>query len=695
MFKSVKGLGSGTDTEVMFKPSAHGITRRLRTAVLAAGLAVSGGVAGFSPFSAEVASASVADDDWLGIVNAYRAMSGLDPVTANATWSAEGAAHSCYMLQNGIAHDEIPGNPGYTPGGDTAGNSGNVAVSSAVTADARDHIDLWMTGPFHAIGILRHNLTESGFGLCAQEDTPTVWRSGGTLDVIRGLEFGRPRPSTPIVFPGDGATVSLTRFITEFPDPMAMCGWTGTAGLPLIAMMPNDISTASATLTGPNGAIETCVLHENNVTDNTAAAIMRGDNAVIVMPRVPLDDGSYTASVSTDSGSTTWSFNTDRDAPLAAPSNEQPPTTPDTAVVSDEARFEPVEPFRLVDSRDRLGTTRLRADSVTRIDVSDASTGAFSANFVAVNPSENGYLTAYNCTDERPTVSTVNYRAGGVVANHTIVPLDRGDVCIYSKSATDIVIDVYGYYRSGVDGNGFTAVTPLRLLDTRDSGRLQAGRERRIDLEALAGDDVADADAVALNVTAILAGRAGWLKIYPCGSTTDAEISSLNYGAFEVRPNSVAVPVSNGSICMLSLRDVDVTLDLTGYFGDAQGLDYVPLTPIRMFDSRSNFEVLNRETDGRRLLAGETIRIAVAGERGVPADAKAVSINVAATQPSESTFLTAYPCGVRPETANVNVSPAQNTTANGAMTKLSADGDLCIYSLKPVHVVVDVNGVWR
>ena len=51
-----------------------------------------------------------------------------------------------------------------------------------------------MTGPFHAIGILRHNLRTSGFGLCASNDTPTPWHSGGTLDVIRGLD-GTPRPS--------------------------------------------------------------------------------------------------------------------------------------------------------------------------------------------------------------------------------------------------------------------------------------------------------------------------------------------------------------------------------------------------------------------------------------------------------------------------------------------------------------------
>ena len=48
---------------------------------------------------------AVADDDWLGVVNTYRAMSNLDPVSGNATWSAQAQAHSCYMLLNGIAHD--------------------------------------------------------------------------------------------------------------------------------------------------------------------------------------------------------------------------------------------------------------------------------------------------------------------------------------------------------------------------------------------------------------------------------------------------------------------------------------------------------------------------------------------------------------------------------------------------------------
>ena len=62
-----------------------------------------------------------------------------------------------------------PATPATPPGGDTAGNSGNVAVSSSTAATARNHIDLWMTGPFHAIGILRPKLATSGFGICADD----------------------------------------------------------------------------------------------------------------------------------------------------------------------------------------------------------------------------------------------------------------------------------------------------------------------------------------------------------------------------------------------------------------------------------------------------------------------------------------------------------------------------------------------
>ncbi len=96
---------------------------------------------------------------------------------------------------------------------------------------ARSHIELWMTGPFHAIGVLRPNLRQVGFGKCDNTSTPP-WRSGATLDVLRGLVAPAVQ-TAPILFPGNGTTTNLDRFIVETPDPLTFCGWTGSAGLPI------------------------------------------------------------------------------------------------------------------------------------------------------------------------------------------------------------------------------------------------------------------------------------------------------------------------------------------------------------------------------------------------------------------------------------------------------------------------------
>jgi hypothetical protein len=104
---------------------------------------------------------------------------------------------------------------------------------------------------------------------------------------------------------------------------------------------------------------------------------------------------------------------------------------------------------------------------------------------------------------------------------------------------------------------------------------------------------------------------------------------------------------------------------------------------------------LNTTTNGARVGAGQVVQIDVAGSRGIPADATAVSVNVTGSEAGEGTFLTAYPCGDRPQTSTVNLLPWQGAAANGAMVKLSASGDLCVYALQTVHIIVDINGIYR
>jgi hypothetical protein len=239
-------------------------------------------------------------------------------------------------------------------------------------------------------------------------------------------------------------------------------------------------------------------------------------------------------------------------------------------------------------------------------------------------------------------------------------------------------------------------VQPARLYDTRrvGDGRLPGGTERAVKVAGVSGGAPAGTSAVSLNVTAIDSPLHGHLQVYPCGSTKSLETSTINYGPGEARPNTVVVATDgSGRICLRSLHAVDVAIDITGYFAPGAGYEFTPLSSIRIFDSRRTDTRLNHVTGGARVRAGQVVRIPVAGVRGIPAGAKAASVNLTVTGSSAPLHVTAYPCGSVPKTSNVNVS-AGRTAANGAMVKLAADGDLCVYTLRDVHLIVDINGIW-
>lgn len=271
-------------------------------AVVTAGMALS--MASCSNFEARTEQPV----DWLTVVNGYRAQSGLDPVTHNPAWDAGTEAHSCYMLKNGIGHFEKPSNPGYTELGEDAGAKSNVGISTDADDTAKDFIDLWMTGPFHAVGLLRPSLEEVALGICKQGDSSTMWHSAATLDVISGIDSQLVQ-TEPVLFPGDQVTIDLHEFIIETPNPVEMCGWQGQAGLPLIAMFPEKVTSAEATLSGPSGDLEVCVLDPGEeLGDPTAEVLLDANNVVIVIPKLPLSNGSYHTSIVTDNQNAEWTF---------------------------------------------------------------------------------------------------------------------------------------------------------------------------------------------------------------------------------------------------------------------------------------------------------------------------------------------------------------------------------------------------
>jgi uncharacterized protein YkwD len=639
-----------------------------------------------------------ANSDWLTTVNYFRAMVGVPAVAENLSWSTGSVAHSNWMVETGtIAHDEPNGGPFTTPEGDLAGNNGNVAVSSNVNTTAREHIELWMSGPFHALGILRPQLTQVGYGQ-VNKATATRWRSAATLDVLRGLDFNIARPTTPITFPGNGTSTSLTQFITESPNPLDFCSWTGEAGLPVFAMMPEETTGGVATMTGPAGPLEVCSIGSASST-GVASQILDADNAVIVIPRRPLTTGTYNVSITTASRTVAWSFNVDpsvADGAPVAPPSPLPPTT----ATGPLSTFLPLAPERLVDTRGSIGATRLVAGQVTRIDVAGkkgvpTNAAAVSANFTIVESDKAGFLTVYPCGPTPPDVSTLNFGAGEAIPNQATVPLDAtGDLCVVSTANAHLIVDVNGALADGAPDR-YAAVSPERILDTRNglggSLRLAANATARLAVVGKAGVP-AGATAVALNVTAVNAGGGGFVTVYPCGAVPNA--SNLNVSLGTTRPNLVIVPLSAaGEVCLRAAEAAtDLLADVAGYYSPVATQKFTPLAPVRMLDTRSSRADLNGGSAGAVVPAQRVVRVVIAGQRGVPANAKAVSINLTVTGARGGGFVTAYPCGTVPNVSNVNFAGAD--TANAAQVTLDSGGALCLWSSATTHLLFDVNGVW-
>lgn len=80
----------------------------------------------------------------------------------------------------------------------------------------------------------------------------------------------------------------------------------------------------------------------------------------------------------------------------------------------------------------------------------NADTAAVAVNLTVVMPTAGGYITAYPAGVALPTAATVNFNAGDIKGNFTIVKVQQTGVApnlnIYSSSTTDVVGDVVGFY---------------------------------------------------------------------------------------------------------------------------------------------------------------------------------------------------------------------------------------------------------
>jgi hypothetical protein len=75
------------------------------------------------------------------------------------------------------------------------------------------------------------------------------------------------------------------------------------------------------------------------------------------------------------------------------------------------------------------------------------ASAAYSLNVAVVPHGPLGYLTVWPSGEEQPLISTLNSLDGRIKANAAIVPAGaNGAVRIFASNATDVVVDIDGYF---------------------------------------------------------------------------------------------------------------------------------------------------------------------------------------------------------------------------------------------------------
>jgi hypothetical protein len=273
-------------------------------------------------------------------------------------------------------------------------------------------------------------------------------------------------------------------------------------------------------------------------------------------------------------------------------------------------------PRRMVDTRNAIGGPKVRIAAGGTIsiplagaamqrsdgapDTVPADATAVAMNVTAVLPSQAGFFTVWPCGAPMPVASNVNFTRGSVVANGVVTSLGSGGaVCVYSDQASDVLVDVLGWFGGGAQPP-FTGAVPSRLVDTRNAiggptGRITPGTPKSVPVRGVtvsvdgAPQQVpADAAAVALNVTMVEAQEAGFATVWPCG-TPMPDASNVNFARGGTAANGVIAPIgADGSVCIFTSANAHLIVDIAGWFTGGATPAFTGNIPRRLVDTRNN-----------------------------------------------------------------------------------------------------------
>ncbi|HKG56260.1 MAG TPA: hypothetical protein VKA85_03365, partial [Candidatus Limnocylindrales bacterium] len=172
--------------------------------------------------------------------------------------------------------------------------------------------------------------------------------------------------------------------------------------------------------------------------------------------------------------------------------------------------------------------------------------------------------------------------------------------------------------------------------------------------------------------------------------------STLNFPVGDVRANGVTVKLAgDGSLSATFVAGAGATTDLifdaTGYYvDDSTGAKFVPLTPARRLDTRSNTGLAGK------FQANLGRSLGINGTTNVPNDAVALTGNLTVVNQSSKGYLSMTQTTTNtPSTSTLNF-PLGDVRANGVTGPVTPAGTVGIVYVAPAgkttDVILDITG---